>query len=302
MKTKLLLATCLMALKAQAFVINPDFDSYDPAVVKLSGEALCSGSVVGLRPLTVLTAKHCVTLGATNLGADKPIKIFQKNYPGFPFDVNQNQTPGDIAVLVFSEAAAPALREMISQDDLFHLETQKIEHGTEVSFCGYGGTLPIKGDYTSGKLHCGKNYLVNDDKNLTFKKDIDALMTSSFTIDEASEVVQSKYIHANIQMFLGMYGAGTRIAFGILEQNSVATPFSKIDKSFSMARLQQGDSGGPMFIRDGSDKKQIIGVNSIVGFANFMGSYQPLIGVGWRVDHRFSRELLREAKLAGADL
>lgn len=290
MKTIIALSSLALSLQVGAFVINPVESLPDPAVVFLEGvEGDCTGSVVGLKPVTVITAKHCIAASAAYLERTKPKAIIVKNFKDEVFKAFEGVLPGDIAIVIYEEPQEhfKTLKTLTSKD-LFHINNKPLIAGQKFEFCGYGGFQHIMNDYSAGSFHCGKSTLILDDSSLDFSSEFPENAADLY--DTYSIEMQKKLLNSLVQDGLNDYGEGTRIGL---------TNFPGEKKE---SLVQTGDSGGPMFIRDEEGRKMLIAVSSAGGAAVVDGQYRPVLGMGWRIDSPWTKEVLQEARDKGADL
>jgi hypothetical protein len=289
MKFTFFLASLALSVQAQAFVINPIAGKTDPAVVMLDGLInLCSGSVVGLEPVTIVTAKHCVEAGAVNLGYLKPKTILTKTFRDEPFSVREGILPGDLAILIYAENKMEIDEvKNLTDADLFYLDPQELKFGQDVEFCGYGGTRFIVPDNSAGELNCGKNKIILDNKDLNFEDFLIPYQGKNF--DDLSVELQTKTLQSMVEFTLETYGAGTRLGF----TNLPGDPKQSL--------VQVGDSGGPIFIRDSQGHKQIIAVSSAGGAVETQGALRPVMSIGWRLNGEWTKNFLEDARKLGAD-
>jgi hypothetical protein len=291
MKTLIIASALLsMPLFARGPVINPIESLPDPAVVLLEGIiGDCTGSVVGLKPVTVITAKHCIAASADFLNQTKPKTIVTKNFKDEVFKAFEGVLPGDIAILIYEEPQEhfDSIKNL-TKENLFHINTSLLTAGQKIDFCGYGGFQPIMNDFSAGKFHCGVNTLIVDDPSLNFLSEFPNDVDQKF--DNYPSDQQKKILNSMVQDGLSTYGAGTRIGL---------TNFPGEKKE---SLIQTGDSGGPIFIRDEKGHKNLIAISSAGGAAIVNGVFRPVLGIGWRIDGDWTKAVLQEAKEKGADL
>lgn len=287
---KSILFLLFFPLLVNADVIYPEDSKPDPAIVMLvGGMSICTGSVVGLNPVTVITAKHCPAAGVGYLDQTLPSKVLTKKYQDKLFSVEDGILPGDVAVLVFKEPVEHFQSlSGITKDDLFRLNTAPIMGGQKIEFCGYGGHLPQMNDYTTGEFHCGSNSLIIEASELNWSKDYPTDAGDKFSTYEEKD--QKKILMSMVQEGLVEFGSGTRIGITNL-------PGPK-----KQSLLQTGDSGGPMFMRDQDGRKTLIAVSSAGGAVEIEGAFRPILGFGWRIDSPWTKEFLQETRDNGADL
>jgi hypothetical protein len=275
----------LFQINAHALIYSNSKETYK-AVIKLEsidGNGLCSGTVVGFNPPTVITARHCVEMGAflyKNIGPDKMItESFHENR----FSVGGAKLPGDMAVIMYPRSSEQEFRKAMSQDDLFDVKETRVQAGQKVQLCGYGSTGPVKNEIAGmGVQRCGQNFVILGDSK---RRAIPLKPNELF--DQYDQATKIQYIFDLIQSYIGEYGNETRFGLGI-------------DEARKMSLTQWGDSGGPMFIKDENGRKQIIAISS--GILNVGSQGMFIGGFFWRLDHQWSREFLRKAVNMGADI
>ena len=290
MKNLILASSLLLSLQAGAKVIFPVESLPDPAVVFLEGiEGNCSGSVVGLNPVTVITAKHCIAASAAYLDRTRPKTIVTRNFKDEVFKAFEGVLPGDIAVVVYEEPQShfPSIKDL-TKKDIFHLNSSPLIAGSKFEFCGYGGFQHRMNDYSAGRFHCGVSTLILEDASIDFSKEFPDDVDAKY--DSYPEDQKKKILNSMVQTALMNYGADTRIGL---------TNFPG-EKRESL--IQTGDSGGPMFIRGEDGRKNLIAVSSAGGAVVVDGAWRPVLGIGWRIDSEWTKELLQVARDKGADL
>jgi hypothetical protein len=304
---KIILPTILLisAFQAKAIVYQNSHEA-PKAIISLTGMSLCTGTVVGLNPPTVITARHCVETDSILFEDASPTNIVTDDFKNFEFDMNEEKMPGDLAILIFDQKDQSKFN--LTKADLFSVEQSKMKEAQSVSFCGYGLTtpyLPIFPSLPSFKLACGTNFLILDDPSLGDK-----------TINEIAKQYPNKYSNqlppdmnakvtrANVQSFLTEYAPGTRMGIAFLFPPTKEHPYGVIDTNHKLSLVNQGDSGGPIFTKNAKKEKVILGVASLTMHTAVSTGPQDQItgGVFWSLNHEWSRALLQKAKALGADI
>lgn len=147
-----------------------------PQVVEIKNryaKTYCSGSVVGLNPLTILTASHCVE---RKYRIDINVSYL---HPKLIFKGNSKVKALDIAVLVFDQG------DIFSEDlkQTFTLEKTNIDlkkyHGM-VFLCGSGREVNnVEGVQIGGHKKCGESLFI---KNQSFVDSMFSLYSKKYLI------------------------------------------------------------------------------------------------------------------------
>ncbi|MCB5185191.1 S1 family peptidase [Methylobacillus gramineus] len=259
----------------------------------------CSAVVVGVAPLTLLTAAHCLREVSLNPVNQLPlVRIAQADQPAiqsailtqaiFPeFDKVRGNLIDDLAVLVF---------------DLQLTDTKLI--------------APVLLDHPQARaLLCGYGFGASDNPP-------DILRCASKTLHEASAEF-SAFVPARYEALDPLFYARYRTQF-----ESKASAISTLDTLLAVNRLDHegeyipslpmptlGDSGGPWLADLGEGRYVVMGVTSFVesfyssspqwGF--FRQSNAPMAdfmyaGYGIRLDSMRARKLFNAARIRGADI
>jgi hypothetical protein len=269
----------------------------------------CTGVVVGLNPITVITARHCVFhalgiyLGNT---LDWPAdQIFQSEYGTQVFD-DHDHVPGDIAVLTFKGDPSLLPSPIDPHKDLFTVEPLPLELAESISICGFGLTSnSTKTGTEDGSRRCGQSFLEIENPPFQTMDFLSAAarLGAGVSVDDtklinAEETVE--YIHYEIQKSLTDYGAQTRMGigpFGQIDFDSQKRALYQIDSTVTL--INEGDSGGPWFLDDASGIHHLIGITS---FAGWTSQSVLAFGISWRLDGAWSKSFLQQAAAHGADI
>jgi hypothetical protein len=321
-----LIATTAIALPAKALV-NGTVDTSMNAVVLLTAEMSetqiqtpegpaitshvqrCTGVVVGLNPITLITARHCVFhalgiyLGST---LDWPAdQIFQSEYGTQVFD-DQDHVPGDITVLTFKGDPSLLPSPIDPNRDVFTVEPMPLALAETISICGFGLTTnSTKTGTPDGNRRCGQNFL--EIENPSFQT-LDFLSAAArlgpgVSVDDTKLIndrEKIEYFHFEIQKSLAEYGAHTRIGIGPFDQNDFdLQKRSQYQINQTPTLINEGDSGGPWFLDDTSGIHHLIGITSFAGWTS-----QSILafGMAWRLDYAWSKSFLQQAAAHGADI
>lgn len=265
------------------------------AVIPLNGTGLCTGTIVGLNPPTIITARHCAEGGAVKYNDWSPEKIIQNDFKNFTFDMETSTLPGDLAILVFPTQSQEEFQQRVEEKDLFIIsKTPESIQFREVDICGYGVTGPSYLDVEgAGVLACGKNNLILKDPDLSFQE---AYYFSAFK--DLSKTDKAKSIHNQLQSYLGKYGPNTTVGIGALLVDP-DKPLDMGEYSVTRSLVNRGDSGGPIFIRS-SEGNFLIGVSSLV--LSEPSSREVLAGIFWSTGIPWSQDLFQKAVNEGADI
>lgn len=273
-----------MTAISHAKVINSNVRVTLNGVLKLHGNgSTCTASVVGFNPPTVITARHCVEMGVVEYNWIRPETIIEDNFYNMYFSTARVELPGDIAIIIYPAESAKKFRQGLTEKDLFSVGSFSAESWKLINFCGYGSSAETLGQLSGiGEQRCGDNYI--------------QLPGQGPTISAGDQVTQ---IHSLMQYHLSLYGNNTRIGIAALTHPSPDHPYGQFDKYKINALIQQGDSGGPFFLKDKSGTKILVGVTSAV----IPSTDNKIIGaLAWRMDHEWTRGLLKRAHTAGADI
>lgn len=284
-------------------LINGEINADYPGVVQLEGDALCTGSLVGLNPPTVITAKHCVASGATPLLDVKPVKIITADFENYEYDTRTVAVPGDIAILIYPQSLAKSLTA--SKETIFSVAPVSLKWQSSFSICGYGSTNMSAShpndDY--GSLLCGKNFLVTENADFSFPELMKKISPDRNFFRRLSEQEKVEYIHGSLQLDLKAYGPRTRYGLGHFTADAfVKNPQKGLDEGNRNAMANTGDSGGAWFIPQGDDANPRL--FAVTSMAQGDDSYQNNVvaAVSWRLDHPWSVALMKKAVAEGADI
>lgn len=296
---RLLLALLFTSFSSFAVTNSSSVETYK-AIISLSSykNGICTGTVVGLNPPTVITARHCVEMRAFQFEGYAPETILTEDFDGQYFSTTQAYLPGDLAVLIFSFSSEEKFRKKMSEKDLFQISFPRLDSWQKVKFCGYGGTSTnMKEIGKMGTQLCSENYLLKEDSSESFNRVAENVFVASKVskFSDLQSYQKSKYVYALVQSFIWAYGKGTRYGLGALAPEPQSKYGSFDDRS---SLIREGDSGGPLFIKDESGRNVLIGVTS-----GNLKREELLIGAFfWRLDHPWSRALLKNAFNQGADI
>lgn len=309
MKKIILPVLAILTLNTQAapnLVYSNTQETFKAVVNLRSYSGTCTGAVVGLNPPTVITARHCTEMGVSNFENISPEKIIDDEFKDLYFSVYAASLPGDLAILIYPKTSLETFKKVMKEEDLFSVKTMPLVHGQSIEMCGFGGSTPGH-SYPSGigTQRCGFNNIVMENKKLDFMSEMDEYIKNNPDANFAklSSELQTKWIHANIQNYLTEFESGTRYAIGALDMPAVRKEFmGSYDEAHKYSLIQQGDSGGPGFIKDKDGQKYLIGVNSAAGYAPMTSQLEVVFGIFWRLDHSWSRDLMKRAIKEGADI
>lgn len=303
MKTFFFLGLICASFSSWGRVIDSNLKDTNRAVVSLSSYngGVCSGSVVGLYPPTVITARHCVETKTVRYKNIEPESIIKEEFNSSHFSTENARLPGDVAILIYSFNSDKLFRKDMSEADLFVLRSVKPSPWQKVQFCGFGSAGRRRFEAKDmGVQRCGENYLVTEDRSRNFSAErANTLIAGRVnTFSELYPTLKAKYIYSLVQEYISEYGSGTRYGLGALLPPQDAFPFGSYDEVRRPALTQLGDSGGPLFVKDQDGKNVLLGVTS--------GTLSPDdLTVGafyWRLDHEWSKALLRKAYNYGGDV
>lgn len=296
-----LLLSSFSAIAAKPVIFSNTKDTYK-AVIQLSGvTGECTGTVVGLTPPTVITAKHCSGYSAVQYKGLVPEKIIEDDFEDAEFDNEQGKLPGDVSVLIYPASSEKVFRETISEGDLFSLAPHELQFKEKIRVCGFGSTSPSI--YSSwigtGTQRCGDNAVITERKDLHFGEEVSAFIALRESNPETPrpENFVANYIHTMMQDILSEYGPGTRYIIGGLTFADDGDSLGRYDVEGTQSLLNSGDSGGPFFILRNKESV-LLGVNS----ATMAAGGAIFASVAWRLDHPWSTSLVKKAIEAGASI
>ncbi|MEA9355619.1 trypsin-like serine protease [Bacteriovorax sp. PP10] len=280
-----MVACTLLTLSAEAIVNGKD-EAGMPAVVMLEGGGgVCSGSIVGLNPLTVITAKHCAYYGAIQLKGTAPAKVVFDKFPTKVFNPARGDSPGDIVILIYPQELSKEFN--LSKEELFTVAPLSLKLHDSVSFCGYGSTnLDAKNITDNRKKRCGQNNLIIESEQYVFQDNYNRVVNSKDFTDLSPREL-SEFLQTTTQFVLSQYEVGSRLAVELVSDPSLSVPAG-------------GDSGGPWFVKSEDSRLHLIGVHSIVYQSPKMSAIAA--GFSWKLDHPWVKQLLLKAALEGADI
>jgi hypothetical protein len=278
-----LLVTAFIVDSASA-VVYSNTSMKSPAVVALGRKGYCSGVVVGLKPLTILTARHCAEKGVVQYMNHDPDLVISSSFLDDVYSVDQHKLPGDISVLVFKN-----YQLQIPVTSLFLLEPFKLQHWQTITVCGYGASKPEVSDTVTGlnNQRCGTSSVHLDDPALNFFEN-----GTDKNFSKRSSKKKAKILHSVVQGNLLEFGAGSRLGIAAVLQDG------SYDKDHTQALVKSGDSGGPAFIQNDQGRNILVGINSM----ETVNAGKVEAGIIWRIDHPSIQDLLRQARSFGADL
>lgn len=280
-----ILACSMLTLTAQA-IVNGKEEAGMPAVVMLEGGGgVCSGSIVGLNPLTVITAKHCAYYGAIQLKDTAPDKVVFDKFPTKIFNPAIGSTPGDVVVLIYPKELSKEFN--ISKKDLFTVAPVNLKLHDSVSFCGFGSANIDAKIISDNRIkRCGQNNLIVESEQYVFQDNYNSV-TSGREFSELSVKELSEFLQTTTQLILSQYERGSRLGVELVSDSSLSVPAG-------------GDSGGPWLVKGEDERLHLIGVHSIVYQSPKMATIAA--GFSWKLAHPWVKQLLLKAASEGADI
>lgn len=294
MKYIFILLTLIVMGSAHSRVVHSNLSVTYKGVVHLQGIGSCTGSVVGLYPPTVITARHCVQTGVVAYKNVRPETIIEDQFEDRFFSTENAALPGDIAILIYPFSSESKFREDMSEKDLFTISKFNVSPWKKISFCGFGSSAESYGDLSGiGEQRCGQNYVQLPVHSAQFSQKLNPGL-----LKDMSEEEKIIFIHTLMQSVLKDYGHNTRIGIAALTFPDTKNPHGTYDSKHVNSLIQQGDSGGPFFFENG-DEKTLVAVNSM----GILSKERLFIGsVAWRLDHPWTKTLLKKAYNFGADI
>lgn len=280
-----ILACSMLTLSAQA-IVNGKEEAGMPAVVMLEGGGgVCSGSIVGLNPLTVITAKHCAYYGAIQLKDTAPEKVVFDKFPTKVFNPAIGSTPGDIIVLIYPRELSKEFN--ISKEELFTVAPVGLKLHDNISFCGFGSSNIDAKTISENRIkRCGQNKLIVESEQYIFPDNYNKVVNEK-DLSEISEKGLTEFLQTTTQFVLAQYEVGSRLGVEIVSDPNLAVPAG-------------GDSGGPWLVKSEDSRLHLIGVHSIVYQSPKMSKIAA--GFSWKLDHPWVKKLLLKAASEGADI
>lgn len=267
------------------------------AIVKIGepNSQWCSGTIVGLNPLTILSAAHCLD-GKNTIRSFRGIRAKRvvsdcprcgKMDPDDPKYVT-SVVARDAMILIFP----PSARGSVDLSDDEVASVAPLRKGLEtlperLSFCGYGTTGLTPGTGSMGAKLCGQNSLVVMDPKV---QPADWEQASPEKLEEYASLTAQYYLRLLPEFLL------LKVS---LRPGADGKPV--MDPSDAMSNM--GDSGGPLFWVDERKVLRILGVNS-VGYwsGQTRESAAPMLSGFAPLTLPSIRALLKKAVKQGADI
>lgn len=208
--------------------------SREQVIIELDGHGMCTGTIVGAEPVTVLTAAHCLQRPALvqyiRGTREAPRAVFDNSVI---YANNIGASHKDLAVLVYPNTLQ--LRDV----DTWNVATvaSLADSGNmPIEFCGYGYTDLTAGRGDLQKLNCGQNSLES------------GRPTS----------VGDAYWFSFFQRILRQFPELLLVSAGL--SRDVRGDFAWDERK---ALLNAGDSGSPAFREDSRGRVHVMGVASL---------------------------------------
>lgn len=295
----------LMLAPPTKALVGGHVDKGMPAVVPLYtvGFGKCTGALVGLNPPTVITARHCVSSNSYSMFNVFPEKVVTLEYPNPQF--SPSTLAGDVAVLIFPKYMAQAFN--LQPQDLFSVAPMEMAPQDEVSVCGYGAyEYTAVNPKTDDVKRCGTALLVMEYEPFRYetflKKTLARLKSGEVSYEALSENETLKMTHAFLQAYLSHFGGGTRYGIARFTQDAFRyDPKAGFDIFGEHAILNNGDSGGPWFVKSENKNPRLIAITS--GAIGTPTENKNIVAnFAWRMDHPWTIELLKRAASEGASI
>lgn len=280
------IAACTMLTLSAEAIVNGKEEAGMPAVVMLEGGGgVCSGSIVGLNPLTVITAKHCAYYGAVQLKDTAPEKVVFDKFPTKIFNPAIGATPGDIIVLIYPKELSKEFN--IRKEELFTVAPVSLKLHDTISFCGFGSANIDAKIISDNRIkRCGQNKLIVESEQYISQDNYNKVVNEK-DFSNLSEKELKEFLQTTTQLVLSQYEISSRLGVEIISDSNLSVPAG-------------GDSGGPWLLKGEDSRLHLIGVHSIV----YQSPKMSVIAAGfsWKLDHPWVKKLLLKAASEGADI
>ena len=260
----------------------------------------CSATIVGLKPLTLITASHCMR--DVDFAEDKKtprIQIASKQFPELntlklrhaiytEYAQLEQQVDTDVAILIF-EGNLPRDSGIVTVPLVLNASPK------HVFICGFGSKQSMANDFPG----CAIKPLIT-------------------TLNDFYQILPREYEETDSVFFL----------FCKTQFDSKSTLVTSLDTLLAVNRLDRdghystivpmptaGDSGGPWLIRNGLNNYGLIGITSFIEsfyFKNiawtfFADKTIPIeefsyVAYGIRLDSNLPRKIIQKAIALGADI
>lgn len=313
MKNIMICVLLSFQLNAHAVIHGQEFPANDVFTIKLTihhqhwlnsinewekYESTCSAVIIGIKPLTLATAGHClkeieldsvsqlpkITIVGTNFNLTDNIHLRSAFY--HPFSEIQNNLALDIAILVFDKSLPPEIRS-VSMDIN---PTQ-----SEVLVCGFGNAA---------------NEITLHNPRCTSKKALDSL-------EDFYAVMPKQYEESDPMLHIKAR-AQFHYKQEIISSLNYLTAINRLDSNNKYSELEpmptHGDSGGPWLAKSGQNQYTLVAITSYVErFYNKNSTWSfftkdiplddyPYIAYGVKFNSPEVSVLIRNAVAAGADI
>lgn len=284
-------------------IVNGRPESALPAVVMLENSSVCTGSLVGLNPPTVITARHCADADARSLNGVAPMRVIEEDFPNYKFDIATAQAPGDMAILVYPQSLAAQLQ--VSEQDVFSVEPVSLDWASPIRVCGFGSVGQSGDDATPvEEKRCGNNFLITENSDFAFpdvRKALDG--RPNFDFEALSEQEKVQYIFETTEKDLQNYGPNTRYGIGRLTGDAFRlNPYEGFDQHDHSALINHGDSGGPWFTTSFFDEHPHLFAVTSQTISDESSDHLVISSVAWRLNIPWSQALMAKAVAQGADI
>lgn len=261
-------------------------------------ESTCSSVIVGTRPLTVITAGHClkeialdsasqlpkITIAGTNFNLTDDIHLRGAFY--YPFSEIQNNLALDIAILVFDQSLSSEVKSASIDAN------PKLN---EVLVCGFGNAT---NETTLFNPRC------------TSKKTLDSL-------EDFYAVVPKQYEESDPMLHIKAR-AQFHYKQEIISSLNYLTAINRLNQHNNYSELEpmptHGDSGGPWLAKSNSNQYTLVAITSYVErFYNKNSAWSffskdtplddyPYIAYGVKFNSPEAKALISNALASGADI
>lgn len=263
-------------------------------------DSTCSAAIVGVKPLTLLTAAHCLReVNLTEPNKLPQIEIMHPQLSGIsdaqikkaffqPYEIVADDVTQDIAVLVFDAKLSADVVPL-------KIGYETIQSTSKLLICGFGRGYQ---EADTAQPRCAERNVVAN------SSDFNAILPPIYQpLDEMLHLKSRAQFEYTKEL---VHYEKALLAINRLDEKN------RYSNKLPMATL--GDSGGPWLNKTSSGHYQVIAITSLVErFYNKSAYWQffekdtplseyPYIAYGLRLDHPKVLDILKNAQENGADI